>query len=189
MYSEDSDGQISRLSINHLRGCGKTGFLNVTQLTRIGRPSSYWPFCRSALGSQHDPLRGSFLPAEVWDGAILSHTTQVLLAEDDPNFIKYLVALLEQLSCEVAIEHNGEDAIRRAIEFQPNIALLGWVMPGLDGSATGIGLQNVSPRSKIVFIAEPVLPETLAILRARGYDFKSLPAPFERSELEALLET
>ena len=67
--------------------------------------------------------------------------------------------------------------------------MIGFVMPGLDGSATGIGLQNVSPRSKIVFIAEPVLPETLERLRALGYDFKALAAPFERAELEALVSS
>jgi hypothetical protein len=62
-------------------------------------------------------------------------------------------------------------------------------MPGIEGSATGIGLLRVSPQTKVVFISEPVSAETLANLRARGYDFKSLPAPFERSELEALLKT
>src|SRR5271163_2191363 len=115
--------------------------------------------------------------------------TKCLIADDDPNFLKYLVALLEQMNCEIAVEHNGEDAIRRSATFQPGIALIGFVMPGLDGSATGIGLQNVSPHTKIVFISEPVSAETLAALRARGYDFKSLPAPFERAELEALLGT
>jgi len=90
---------------------------------------------------------------------------------------------------EIAVEHNGEDAIRRSANFQPNVALVGFVMPGMDGSATGIGLQKVSPHTKIVFIAEPVLPETLESLKAQGYDFKALPAPFERAELEALLET
>ena len=119
----------------------------------------------------------------------MRHTTKVLIAEDDPNFVRYLVALLEQMNCEIAVEHNGEDAIRRAATFQPDIALIGFVMPGLDGSATGIGLQNVSPRSKIVFIAEPVLPETLERLRALGYDFKALAAPFERAELEALVSS
>ena len=118
----------------------------------------------------------------------MRHTTKVLLAEDDLNFVRYLVALLEQMNCEIAVEHNGEDAIRRAATFQPDIALIGFVMPGLGGSATGIGLQNVSPRSKIVFIAEPVLPETLERLRALGYDFNALPTPFERVELEALVE-
>jgi CheY-like chemotaxis protein len=102
----------------------------------------------------HDPLRGGFLPAEVWGGAILSETTKVLLAEDEPNFVRYLVALLEQMSCEIAIERNGEDAIRRAATFQPDVALVGFVMPGMDGSATGIGLLRVSPHTKVVFIAE-----------------------------------
>ena len=115
--------------------------------------------------------------------------TKVLVADDDGNFTKYLVALLEQMNCAIAVEHNGEDAIRRAAAFQPDIALIGFVMPGLDGSATGIGLQNVSPCSKIVFVAEPVLPETLERLRALGYDFKALPTPFERAELEVLIET
>ena len=90
--------------------------------------------------------------------------TRVLLAEDDPNFIKYLVALLGQMNCEIAVEHNGEDAIRRAATFQPDIGFIGFVMPGLDGSATGIGLLKVSPHTKVVFIAEPVLPETLESL-------------------------
>ena len=93
------------------------------------------------------------------------------------------------MNCEVAVEHDGEDAIRRAANFQPDVALVGFVMPGMDGSATGIGLQKVSPHTKVVFISEPVSAETLASLHARGYDFANLPAPFERSELEALVET
>ena len=115
--------------------------------------------------------------------------TKLLVAEDDPHFIRYLVLLLDQMNCEVAVEHDGEDAIRRAANFQPDVALVGFVMPGMDGSATGIGLQKVSPHTKVVFIAEPVLPETLEGLKAQGYDFKVLSAPFERSELEVLVET
>lgn len=119
----------------------------------------------------------------------MRRATKVLIAEDEPSLCHYLVILLDQMNCEIAVEHNGADAIRRAAAFQPDIALIGFVMPGLDGSATGIGLQEASPHTKVVFIAEPVLPETLESLRAQGYDFKALPTPFERDELEALLET
>jgi DNA-binding response OmpR family regulator len=119
----------------------------------------------------------------------LSGTTKVLIGEDEPSLCRYLVMLLSQMNCEIAVEHNGADAIRRAAEFQPDIALIGWVMPGLDGSATGIGLQSVSPRCRVVFIAEDVLPETLESLKALGYDFEALPTPFERAELEALIQT
>jgi hypothetical protein len=73
--------------------------------------------------------------------------------------------------------------------FQPDLALIGFVMPGINGSETGIGLLKVSPHTKVAFIAEPVLPKTLESLKAQGYDFKALPAPFERAELEALVES
>lgn len=119
----------------------------------------------------------------------MTETTKVLLAEDDPNLCRYLVKLMDDMNCEIAVEHNGEDAIRRAATFQPDIGLIGFVMPGLDGSATGIGLLKVSPNTKVVFIAEPVSSETLESLKAQGYDFKALSTPFERAELEALLET
>jgi two-component system OmpR family response regulator len=119
----------------------------------------------------------------------MRRATKVLIAEDEPSLCRYLVTLLDQMNCEIAVEHNGENAIRRAATFQPDVALVGFVMPGIDGSATGIGLQKASPHTKVAFIAEPVLPETLESLRAQGYDFKALPTPFERDELEALLET
>jgi DNA-binding NtrC family response regulator len=119
----------------------------------------------------------------------MRQTTKVLLAEDDPNLCRYLVKLMDDMNCEIAVEHNGEDAIRRAVTFQPDIGFIGFVMPGLDGSTTGIGLLRVSPHTKAVFISETVSAETLAILCARGYGFKSLPAPFERSELEALVSS
>jgi two-component system, OmpR family, response regulator len=114
---------------------------------------------------------------------------KILVADDEPNLCRYLVLLLDKMNCEIAVEHNGEDAIRRAANFQPDVALVGFVMPGMDGSATGIGLQKVSPHTKVVFISEPVSAATLASLRARGHDFTSLPAPFELYELEALLDT
>jgi hypothetical protein len=56
----------------------------------------------------------------------------------------------------------------------------------MDGSTTGVGLLKVSPLTNVVFITEFVLPEILENLKAQGYHFKTLPAPFEFAELEAL---
>jgi CheY-like chemotaxis protein len=47
------------------------------------------------------------------------------------------VKLMDDMNCEIAVEHNGEDAIRRAATFQSDIGFIGFVMPGMDGSATG----------------------------------------------------
>ncbi len=116
----------------------------------------------------------------------MHQTRKILIAEDDPHLCRYIVALLDQRNCEIAVEHNGEDAIRRAASFQPDVALVGFVMPGMDGSTTGVGLLKVSPDTNVVFITEFVLPEILENLKAHGYHFKTLPAPFEFAELEAL---
>jgi DNA-binding response OmpR family regulator len=111
---------------------------------------------------------------------------KILIAEDDPHLCRYLVALLDQRNYEIAVEHNGEDAIRRAASFPPDVALIGFVTPGIDGSTTGVGLLKGSPLTNVVFITEFVLPEILENLKAHGYHFKTLPAPFEFAELEAL---
>ena len=68
----------------------------------------------------------------------MRQTTKVLLAEDDPNLCRYLVKLMDDMNCEIAVEHNGEDAIRRAANFQPDVALVGFVMPGWTGAQPGL---------------------------------------------------
>jgi len=116
----------------------------------------------------------------------MHQTRKILIAEDDPHLCRYLVTLLDQKNCEIAVEHNGEDAIRRAASFQPDVALIGFVMPGMDGSTTGVGLLKVSPHTDVTFITEFVSPEILENLKTQGYRFKNLPALFELAELGAL---
>ena len=112
---------------------------------------------------------------------------KVLLAEDDACLRRYIEALLKQWDCEIAVEQDGESAIRRAAIFQPDIALLGFIMPGMGGSKTAVGLLNVSAGTKVALMVEPVPPKTLHGLKRQGYDFKTLAAPFGQEELHALV--
>ena len=114
----------------------------------------------------------------------MHHTRKILIAEDDPHPCRYLLTLLDQRNCEIAVERNGEDAIRRAASFQPDVALIGFVMPRMDGDTTGVRLLKVSPHTNVTFITEFVLPEILESLKAHRYRFKTIPAPFEFAELQ-----
>jgi hypothetical protein len=49
----------------------------------------------------------------------MRQATKVLLAEDEPNLCRYLVKLMDDMNCEIAVEHNGEDAIRGRLCFNP----------------------------------------------------------------------
>ena len=63
---------------------------------------------------------------------------KVLVAENDHLLAHYYEKLLSQWDCETVIEHTGTDAIRRAAAFRLDVALLGVVIPEMDGVEAAI---------------------------------------------------
>jgi CheY-like chemotaxis protein len=103
---------------------------------------------------------------------------KILVAEDDSLLAQYYVTLLSQWNCETVVENTGTAAIRRAATFQPDVALLGVVMPEMGGAEAAIKLREICPGTKIVLVTESVPPKALEQLAAQGYHFPMLPAPF-----------
>jgi CheY-like chemotaxis protein len=112
---------------------------------------------------------------------------KVLVAEDDPVLAEVFVTLLRHWNCETAFEYTGTAAPRRAATFKPDVALLGVVMPEMGGVEAAIKLLEICNATKIVLVAEPVSPESLALLEAQGYRFETLPAPFTSDQLHAVV--
>jgi len=54
---------------------------------------------------------------------------RVLIAEDEPNIVTSLEFLLGQIGCEFLTAVNGEDALRAAAEFRPDLILLDIMLP------------------------------------------------------------
>ena len=110
----------------------------------------------------------------------------ILVVEDELSMRFYVKTLMSRWDCELTIESTAESAIQRAATFSPDICLLGFVTPGMDGAKAAIELLKVSPGTQIVLWNEPVPPEVLNDLRAQGYDFRTLVAPFNIEELQSL---
>jgi len=110
---------------------------------------------------------------------------KILVAEDEPSLCRYIQTLMSQWECELLIEPTAEGAIQRAATFKPDVALLG-LTPGMDRARAGIGLLEVSPGTQIVLWNESVPRHVLSDLRAQGYDFRTLAAPFSGEELRAV---
>ena len=111
---------------------------------------------------------------------------KILLAEDDPFLCRYIKTLMSQWECDLAVEQTAEGAIQRAATFKPDVALLGFITPGMNGAEAGIWLLRNSPETRVILTVESVPSEVLDDLRARGYDFRTLAAPFNEEELRAL---
>lgn len=116
----------------------------------------------------------------------MSHKLKILLAEDDPYLSRYIETLLSQWDCDVAVEQTAERAIRRAAAFKPDVALLGFITPGMDGAKAGVELLKDPPETRVVLTVESVPPHVLSDLRAQGYEFRTLVAPFSIEELQDL---
>jgi CheY-like chemotaxis protein len=116
----------------------------------------------------------------------MSKKPKILLAEDEPSMRRYIQMIMSRWDCELAIEPTAEGAIQRAATFRPDICLLGFVTPGMDGAKAGIELLRVSPETQIVLFNESVPADIVSDLNARGYNFRALAAPFDEEELRAV---
>src|SRR6266487_6007873 len=57
----------------------------------------------------------------------------VLIADDDRDIARFLEVNLRLEGFDVTCAHDGNDALAKALELEPNLILLDVMMPGMDG--------------------------------------------------------
>jgi len=121
-------------------------------------------------------LAGSGPPA---DKSRRPMTERILLVDDHPLTRSALAGLLQQHGFDVIGEAaDGESAIARAAELQPDLVLLDLSMPGLDGLSALPRLRQAAPECEVVVLtASGEESNLLAAIRggAAGYLLKSEP--------------
>jgi DNA-binding NarL/FixJ family response regulator len=105
---------------------------------------------------------------------------RILLAEDHVMVRQGLRVLLEQAGMSVIGEaSDGQDALRLAHEYTPDVAVLDIAMPSLNGLETARRLRETLPQTKIVLLTmhteEPYVLEALQA-GAVGYVLKTQAA-------------
>lgn len=58
---------------------------------------------------------------------------RALLVEDDPDIQRIVRLALRRADIQVAVVNNGADALALAATERPDVILLDWMLPGLDG--------------------------------------------------------
>lgn len=111
-----------------------------------------------------------------------SQKIRVLVCDDEEAFVEVISTMLEAGGYEVRTTLNSLEAIEIAREFQPHIALIGEIMPRMDGIKLSLELNSFLPRTKIVLTSEAELSD-LKIFREKGWPFDVLVCPFEKAEL------
>jgi DNA-binding NarL/FixJ family response regulator len=102
----------------------------------------------------------------------------VLVADDHEIVRRGIRALIqEQPGWQVAAEANdGRDAVAKADEFQPDVAILDITMPSLNGIDAAIQIAKLSPRTKVLILTiheSDQLSRKVIDAGVRGYVLKT----------------
>ena len=89
-------------------------------------------------------------------------TERILLVDDHPLTRSALAGLLRQHGFDVVGEaEDGDQAIDRAAELEPDLILLDLSMPGLDGLSALPRLREAAPNCEVVVLTAERLQEVL----------------------------
>ena len=102
----------------------------------------------------------------------------VLIVDDVPDNLSMLHDALDEFGYTVLVAVNGEQALQRAAQAQPDVILMDALMPGMDGFEASRRLKAEPATAAIPVIFMTGLTETehvLAAFRSGGVDHVAKP--------------
>ena len=115
----------------------------------------------------------------------MTRTIRVVLVEDNQVFREALVLLLSlQDDIEVvAAVDNGSDAAAVCVAQQPDVVVLDYRLPGLDGLQAANAVREAAPESRVVFLTASLSPSESREL----YEAGAVACLTKDSELDAII--
>jgi two-component system OmpR family response regulator len=124
------------------------------------------------------PLNGTPNPAP---GA------KILVVDDEPAIVDAVATALRYEGFDVAEAANGRDALSRTMDFGPDLIVLDWMLPDIDGIEVGRRLRDRGFKTAILFLtAKGGVDNKVEALRAGGDDY--VTKPFSLAEIVARVQ-
>jgi DNA-binding response OmpR family regulator len=108
---------------------------------------------------------------------------KILVVDDEPAMVGALGALLGQAGHRIIAAYDGEEALRRFRDDDPDLVLLDLAMPGMDGATVCRRIRDVSDTPVIVVSGERDHAATIELLDLGADDY--VRKPFRSDELLA----
>ena len=113
----------------------------------------------------------------------------ILVADDEPEQVAPLQALLSERGYKVITALSGEQALQKSVTFQPDLIILDIMMPKMDGTEVAMLLKHdVRTRNIPVFFVTAVIsPDDQA--RVAGNPNPIFAKPVRLQELLAAIQS
>jgi two-component system OmpR family response regulator len=112
---------------------------------------------------------------------------RILVVDDEPAIVDAVATALRYEGFEVEEATNGRDALSRAFSFEPDLIVLDWMLPDIEGIEVGRRLRERGFRTAILFLtAKGGVEHKVEALRAGGDDY--VTKPFSLAEIVARVQ-
>lgn len=95
---------------------------------------------------------------------------RVVIVEDNDSFretLELLLTLRAGIEVVAAVD-CGLDAVEACVRFDPDVALVDYRMPGLNGAQTTAALRAAAPRTQVVCLTASVSGDEVELLLGAG---------------------
>jgi two-component system, OmpR family, response regulator len=112
---------------------------------------------------------------------------RILVVDDEPSIVDAVATALRYEGFEVREEGTGLGAIAAAVDFEPDLIVLDWMLPDVEGIEVGRRLRGRGFKTAILFLtAKDAVENKVDALRAGGDDY--VTKPFSLAELVARVQ-
>lgn len=117
---------------------------------------------------------------------------RILLVDDEPAILEYLGNLLTSwghkvLPAKCSSQDDANRILHDAVTFPLDVAIIGTVMPGINGVELSMLISRVSPATVLILAIEECCISCSTHLMDEGLFVQPLPAPFEPQEIKDAL--
>jgi two-component system, OmpR family, response regulator len=112
---------------------------------------------------------------------------RILVVDDEPSIVDAVATALRYEGFDVLESQSGRDALRAAAEFEPDLIVLDWMLPDIEGIEVGRRLRDQGFKTAILFLtAKDAVENKVDALRAGGDDY--VTKPFSLAEVVARVQ-
>ncbi len=117
----------------------------------LGQGSIFWIDLELTAPKRY--LEVASLQEQRWLVGFVGDKRKVLIVDDNQLNRSMLSKLLSRLGFEIAEAENGQEGLRKAVEFKPNVILMDLLMPVMDGLETARRVRQLPELKDVVLIA------------------------------------
>jgi two-component system OmpR family response regulator len=112
---------------------------------------------------------------------------RILVVDDELSIVDAVATALRYEGFEIREARSGRDALAAAVEFEPDLVVLDWMLPDIEGIEVGRRLRERGFDTAILFLtAKDAIENKVEALRAGGDDY--VTKPFSLAEVVARVQ-